>query len=180
MKAGTKYSWLLLALIIALFLSAQFEATIKDFAKVVFESRFIAIGLTVIAFSVSFVHRIRYSRYKIKSITYDQFQGFGGELLSFLAAPVTLVGSWSLLRGYVLQKSHDIVYFVNFSEVDLTFICLVSGFFFIASAIAIWRQFKEIRRNVNSIQPAPQDDSNIIDDGQIASELSVRSTETER
>lgn len=108
------------------------------------------LGITVI--SISIIHKIKYNKFRLNTeSSFKDYKVFFSHLTEFIGEPLTVVCSFAFLKGVLLQKFFDVKHFLNYNEIELTFILILSSYFFITSILEVKKQLFELKKDTETI-----------------------------
>lgn len=157
-----KYIGLTAILIIGSVFSYIYSVQILAGIKAFFGFRYLNIFAGTLATIITLVHKIKTRKFTFSAtMSFNEFRIPVEDILSFVGAPITIVGSLSLAKGLYLQATTNIKYFVFIdNKIELTFIGLVVAYLFFISAMELGKNCKENftlqKTNQEPITPIPQ------------------------
>ncbi|TWI85868.1 hypothetical protein IQ13_1037 [Lacibacter cauensis] len=125
-KIDIKYTLYFIGLIACVLLAIMYNKQLLKGVELFLSSEWTQIVAGILSFAAAILSKIKYKQLAFsRPMTFSQFKVPVEEVWSFISNPLTLVCSLSLAKGLFLQLRNIKKVFVDFSNLEITFIGIV-------------------------------------------------------
>lgn len=142
-RINYRYLFSVIMLIVLAIASLVFQQKIKTVSYQIVKPN-IASMLIIVSAVIDFAHRFKYNRLSFNiNATFSNFKASLEGLASCVQNPLTLTCTYSLLRALCLQYFYKEKHFMEFNELELTFIFIATAFLFLGTLSEHTKLFRE-------------------------------------
>lgn len=146
----------LIALLVIFFASLfcfQYKTSILEFLKIVINSSLVFLIISLLIFSISIMHKIRYNEVDFgDDLKWKNYKNLISEIVSIVIEPSSFICAFSIIKGLIMDYFFKGEFFLKFSEAEKGFILIASIYFIFQASIEIYSKAKDLIYKAEEIE----------------------------